>query len=106
MVTEAGLATTSDERRAQHLVRTLEAVAAARDAGADIRGFYYWSLTDNFEWAEGFGPRFGLYTVDYATFARTPTLGATLLGEIAASRAVTVDQRRLYGGLGPMTPEP
>jgi beta-glucosidase/6-phospho-beta-glucosidase/beta-galactosidase len=106
VVSEAGLATKSGERRAQHLVRTLEAVAAARDAGADVRGFYYWSLFDNFEWAEGFGPRFGLYTVDYTTFARTPTEGATMLGAIAAARGVTVQQRKDYGGTGPMTPEP
>jgi beta-glucosidase len=106
MVTEAGIATKSNERRAENLVRTLEAVAAARDAGADLRGFYYWSLLDNFEWAQGYVPRFGLYAVDYATFARTPTLGATVLGEIAAARAVTSDQRKQYGGDGPMTPEP
>jgi beta-glucosidase len=107
VVTEAGLATRSDVRRAEHLVRTLEAIQAARDAGADVRGFYYWSLTDNFEWAEGFVPRFGLYTVDYGTFARTPTLGATVLGEIAAARTVTSDHRTTYGGDDrPLTPEP
>jgi beta-glucosidase len=106
LVTEAGISTTSGPRRAENLVRTLEAVVAARDAGVDLRGFYYWSLTDNFEWAEGFLPQFGLYAVDYTTFARTPTLGATLFGEIVGARAVTVDQRRLYGGTGPMTPEP
>jgi beta-glucosidase len=106
VISEAGIATRSGERRAENLVRTLEAVAAARDAGADVRGFYYWSLTDNFEWAEGFDPRFGLYSVDYTTFARTPTLGATTLGEIAAARQVTSAQREALGGTGPMTPEP
>ena len=48
-------------------MRILEAIARARDDGVDVRGYYHWSLTDNFEWAEGFGPRFGLYSVDYAT---------------------------------------
>jgi beta-glucosidase len=106
VVTEAGIATGSGERRAENLVRTLEAIAAARDAGVDLRGFYYWSLTDNFEWAEGFTPRFGLYSVDYATFARTPTLGATVLGEIAGARTLTSAHRETFGGTGPMTPEP
>ena len=106
VVTESGLATEVGRRRAEHVVRSLEQIARAAADGADVRGYYHWSLTDNFEWAEGFGPRFGLYTVDYASYARTPTEGATVLGEIAASRALTSEQRQEYGGLGPMTPEP
>ena len=38
-----------------------------------MRGYYYWSLTDNIEWAEGFEPRFGLFNVDFATLSRRPT---------------------------------
>ncbi len=106
VVTEAGIATEVGARRAENVVRVLEQIARARQDGADVRGYYHWSLYDNFEWAEGFGPRFGLYTVDYDTFDRTATLGATVLGEIAAARTVTRAQRETYGGLGPMTPEP
>ena len=40
--------------------------------GLDVRSYIYWSLLDNFEWARGYGPRFGLVHVDYATQARTP----------------------------------
>jgi beta-glucosidase len=106
VVSEAGIATREGARRAENIVRTLEAIAGARDAGADVRGFYYWSLTDNFEWAEGYTPRFGLYTVDYASFARTPTLGATVLGEIAGARSLSSGLRETHGGTGAMTPEP
>ncbi len=106
VVSESGIATRDGTRRAEHLVRTLEAIAAARDAGVDVRGFYYWSLTDNFEWAEGYPPRFGLYAVDRATFARTPTDGQRLLADIAAARGVTSAMRQRYGGAGPMTPDP
>ena len=107
VVTEAGLATEVGARRAENIVRVLEQIGRARADGVDLRGFYYWSLTDNFEWAEGFGPRFGLYRVDYDRgHARTATEGATVLGAIAQSRELSADQRRTYGGDGPMTPEP
>jgi beta-glucosidase len=105
IVSESGIATEVGRRRAEHVVRSLEQIARARDEGADVRGYYHWSLFDNFEWAEGFGPRFGLYQVDYGTYARTATEGATTLGEIAAARSITVQQRTDLGGLGPMTPE-
>jgi beta-glucosidase len=105
-ITEAGIATDVGARRAENVVRVLEAIARARDENnVDVRGYYHWSLTDNFEWAEGFGPHFGLYSVDYTTYARTPTAGADVLGAIARARTVTREQRARYGGLGPMTPE-
>jgi len=106
VVSEAGIATEVGKRRAENVVRILEAIARARDEGVDVRGYYHWSLTDNFEWAEGFGPHFGLYTVDYASYARTMTEGGQVLGEIAKARTLTTAQRRNYGGTGPMTPEP
>jgi beta-glucosidase len=87
-------------------VRALEQIDRARKEGVDVRGYYHWSLYDNFEWTYGFAPRFGLYQVDYDTYARTPTEGATVLGDIAAARTMTAEQRRTYGGDGPMTPEP
>jgi beta-glucosidase/6-phospho-beta-glucosidase/beta-galactosidase len=105
-VTEAGIATEVGARRAEHVVRTLEQIARARADGVDVRGYYHWSLFDNFEWAEGYEPRFGLYHVDFGgTWDREPTEGATLLTAITGSRSLTVAQRMQYGGLGPMTPE-
>ncbi|MCC6874478.1 MAG: glycoside hydrolase family 1 protein [Sandaracinaceae bacterium] len=107
IVTEAGIATEVGRRRAEHVVRTLEQIMIARSQGADVRGYYHWSLMDNFEWAEGYEPRFGLYQVDRTgAYPRTATEGATMLGTIAGARALTMQQRLDYGGLGPMTPEP
>ena len=106
VVTEAGIATEDGKRRAENVVRVLEQVERARAEGVDVRGYYHWSLFDNFEWHEGFGPRFGLFRVDYTTYARTPTEGATVLGEIAGGRTMTTAHRQTHGGDGPMTPEP
>ena len=105
-VTESGLATENGTRRAEHVVRSLEQIHRALDEGVDVRGYYHWSLMDNFEWTQGFVPRFGLYRVDFTTYDRIPTEGATALGEIAASRRITAAMRARYGGLGPMSPEP
>jgi beta-glucosidase len=105
VVTESGIATDVGARRAENVVRVLESIARARDEGVDVRGYYHWSLTDNFEWTEGFGPHFGLYTVDYSSYARTITEGGDVLHAIAAARQVTTAQRQRHGGTGPMTPE-
>jgi beta-glucosidase len=61
-----------DPDRVCYLDGHLRAVADAIDAGVDVRGYYCWSLLDNFEWAEGYAKRFGLVHVDYATQQRTP----------------------------------
>ncbi len=105
IVTESGIATHVGARRAEILVRALEQIGAARTAGVDVRGYYHWSIYDNFEWSYGTVPKFGLYTVDYTTFARTPTEAATVYGQIAQGRELTGALRTQYGGTGPLTPE-
>jgi beta-glucosidase len=73
-VTENGMAEVEgddDPRRVKYYEDHLRAVLAAREAGADVRGYFAWSLLDNYEWAEGYAKRFGLVHVDYATQART-----------------------------------
>jgi beta-glucosidase len=105
VVTEAGIATRVGARRAENVVRVLEQIDAARELGIDVRGYYHWSLVDNFEWAEGWEPKFGLFSVDLDTWSRTPTEGATVLAGIAAARAIMPEVRERYGGNGPMTPE-
>ncbi|WP_237349930.1 GH1 family beta-glucosidase [Prescottella equi] len=61
-----------DERRIAYHADHLTAVRAAMDAGVDVRGYFVWSILDNFEWAAGYRERFGLVHVDYDTLARTP----------------------------------
>jgi len=62
----------ADRRRIEYLDGHLRALQQAMDAGVDVRGYFHWSLLDNFEWAAGYSQRFGLVHVDYATQRRTP----------------------------------
>jgi beta-glucosidase len=62
---------------------------AIHDGGADVRAYIHWSLLDNFEWVDGFGPRLGLIAVDYEdSFRRTPRASAALYAEIARGNAL------------------
>ncbi|MBT0570151.1 beta-glucosidase [Curvibacter sp. CHRR-16] len=61
----------NDPGRLAYMQSHLRALRAAMAAGVDVRGFFYWSLMDNFEWASGYAKRFGLVHVDYATQQRT-----------------------------------
>jgi len=61
-----------DQDRIRYLSDHLKAVKGAMAKGVDVRGYYLWSLMDNFEWARGYAPRFGLIRVDYDTLERTP----------------------------------
>jgi beta-glucosidase len=66
----------ADEDRTAYLAAHIAAVAQAREAGTDIRGYFVWSLVDNFEWAYGYDKRFGIVRVDYETQERIPKLSA------------------------------
>ncbi len=59
-----------DTDRVSYLYRHLDAVGDAMDAGADVRGYFVWSLMDNFEWGYGFSKRFGIVRIDYDTLER------------------------------------
>jgi beta-glucosidase len=77
-----------DPERQRYLETHLAAVAQAAEAGVPMRGYFVWSLLDNFEWAEGYRPRFGLVHVDYATLERVPKASfAWYRDTIAAHRA-------------------
>jgi beta-glucosidase len=87
-VTENGIADASDTKRAAFLVDHLRELARAIADGVDVRGYYHWSLTDNFEWAEGYAPRFGLFEVDYATQERRARPSAHVYAGVARARAI------------------
>jgi beta-glucosidase len=77
-----------DDRRRWFVPSSLQGLADAIADGVDVRGYVHWSLMDNFEWAHGFGPRFGLYRNDHATQRRTLTTTGTWYRElVAANRA-------------------
>jgi beta-glucosidase len=81
-ITENGIADNSDTKRAEFIEDHLLAVNKALGEGVDIKGYYYWSLLDNFEWAWGFERRFGLYHVDFTTQKRKLREGSRRYPEI------------------------
>jgi beta-glucosidase len=85
IVTENGIADRDDRLRPVYINRHLRVLAELIEEGADIRGYYHWSLLDNFEWIKGFWPRFGLLHVDYDTFVRTPRKSFGTYSEIIRS---------------------
>jgi beta-glucosidase/6-phospho-beta-glucosidase/beta-galactosidase len=97
-VTENGIADARDSRRAGYVVRHLLVLQRAiADRVADVRGYVYWSLTDNLEWSSGFFPKFGLFSFDPATLARRERPSARVLARIAAADLITAAVARRYG---------
>ncbi len=86
-VTENGIGTTDDEQRIDYVRRALEGVVRCMRDGIDVRGYFYWSLMDNFEWLFGYGPQFGIVGVDRTTQMRTAKPSARYLGAIACANA-------------------
>ena len=99
IVTENGVADDDDDMRPEHVRRHLQVTAEAIENGLDIRGFYHWSLMDNFEWAEGYEQCFGLYHVDFETQQRTLRESGRLYASIAESHRMP-QVVILAGGLG------
>jgi beta-glucosidase len=85
-VTENGMATGGGENDADRIAFLRAYLAAALNADVDLRGYLVWSLTDNFEWAEGYAKRFGLVEIDYATQARRPRASYHWFAELARTR--------------------
>mmetsp|Transcript_24727 Transcript_24727/g.34019 ORF Transcript_24727/g.34019 Transcript_24727/m.34019 type:complete len:597 (+) Transcript_24727:44-1834(+) len=99
----------SDTRRLDYLYSYLSEVHHAIQNGVDLRGYYYWSLLDNFEWACGYKKRFGLFYVDYETQERTPKASSYLYREVVKQNGLSIweedkrenmERRRLLKGFG------
>jgi beta-glucosidase len=87
-VTENGIATTDDSRRAAFLQAVLGQVWDAIQAGVDVRGYFHWTSMDNFEWARGYSMRFGLVSVDLETQERTLKPSARFFARVAGANAL------------------
>jgi len=89
IITENGIADASGEKRPRYLLDHLKEVhKAINEDRIPIKGYFHWSLMDNYEWAKGFKMRFGLYKVDYQTKERIPTKAVELYGKICRENAL------------------
>jgi len=77
-----------DTDRIMYLRNCLGQLRKAVKEGAGVKGYFVWSLLDNYEWADGYGKRFGLIYVDYLTQKRTPKLSAQFFSSVIASNGV------------------
>lgn len=96
-ITECGIATTNDDRRNRFLISYLQEVFRSIKAGVNVRGFFYWSLIDNFEWHRGFDPRFGLIEVDYSTQQRSIRPSALVYTDIIQHNGIPHSLLRFIG---------
>jgi beta-glucosidase len=82
-----GTGVVEDPDRLAYLREHVAAVERAIEAGVDVRGYYVWSLFDNFEWEQGYASRFGIIYVDFATQRRTPKRSALWYRDLIAEHA-------------------
>ena len=94
-ITENGVACKDDRFRIVFLGEYLSAIRQAMDFGADVRGYLYWSMLDNFEWGS-YKPTFGLYGVDFETFERTKKPSADFYREIIENNGVNAELIKKY----------
>ena len=97
-MTENGVPDPDDSLRPLHMVRSLRSVWRAIMHNYPVRGYFAWTLVDNFEYKEGYDPafNFGLYACDHETQVRTRRRSATLYGEIARANGLTAEMIRRY----------
>jgi len=84
----------NDERRVDYLVNHLDAVSRAIEKGVPVKAYYYWSLLDNFEWAEGYVKRFGIVYVNFETLQRIPKLSANVYSKVIATNGAVLESVR------------
>lgn len=96
-ITECGIASTNDDRRNRFLITYLHEVYRAIKGGINVKGFFYWSLIDNFEWHLGFDPKFGLIEVDYKTLKRQIRPSALVYTDIIQNNGIPHSLLRFIG---------
>lgn len=97
-ITENGTPDAKDRFRARYIYDHLYQVKLLIDDGVDVRGYYHWSFIDNFEWAEGLEPRFGLVAVNYKNQKRTVRKSGAFYADICKHKGVTEAMIRKYLG--------
>jgi len=97
IVTENGLPDAADDQRPRFLLTHLAQLHRAIEEGLPIQGYYHWTLVDNFEWAEGWGLRFGLIELDPETQARRTRPSGHLYAEICRTNGITREMARRQG---------
>lgn len=95
-ITENGVPDDDDDQRPRHLLAHLAQVWQGIQHGWPVRGYYHWTLVDNFEWAEGWTLRFGLIALDPDTQVRQPRASADLYAQIARAKAITPQMVEAY----------
>jgi len=90
-ITENGLADADDKKRTAFIADGLKWIHKAIEEGVPVRGYFYWSLLDNFEWDKGFWPRFGLVEIDYVTMGRKVRKSALEYAEICRKNGLETD---------------
>lgn len=90
-ITENGLADEDDSQRKDFIVDHLLQIHKAMEQGVDVRGYFYWSLLDNYEWAHGFEKRFGLIAVDFVTQERRIRPSALIYKNICEMNALEIE---------------
>ncbi len=88
-ITENGFSDAQDNRRPRAILEHLAMVHRAISEGIPVRGYFHWSLVDNFEWNNGWHVRFGLVEIDPQTQVRVPRRSASMFGEICRANAIT-----------------
>ncbi|MFH0854235.1 MAG: family 1 glycosylhydrolase [bacterium] len=91
-IMENGIPDKTDEKREEFIKNHLYYTWKAIQDGADIKGYLYWSLLDNFEWAHGFWPKFGLVEIDYRTMERRIRKSAYEYGKICRDNTITINR--------------
>lgn len=94
IITENGVADSTDILRPAYMIEHLMVVKEAQNKGVPILGYIFWTISDNWEWADGYCPKFGLTSVDRDTMIRIPRPSYYLFSDIVKSGKISLDQRQ------------